>query len=259
MNRNLSAGTLLVALAIVTSGCVSSQAMKSNASDIEASRYNTQAAAEYLRQGQAEQALEKIRKALEQDDENADAHMIYGMILARSNDEDELDDAEDAYEEAVSLRPEDPVIRNNYGSFLCDIGEHRDAIDQFERVASSRSYQRPEAALTNAGTCAARIPDNELAEEYLRRALSINREWPPALWQMSKLMLEEEKPLAARAFLQRLEAMGKLPAEALWLGVKIERRMNDAAAVARYEDILLRDYPESREAALVVESRGGGK
>ena len=256
MNKNrISACIGLLVFALASAGCVSTSSVDDNAAEIQASRYNTQAATEYLRQGSIDTALEKVRKAIDQNEDNADAHLLHGMILARQGDPDLMDEAEDAYEEAVSLRPEDPVIHNNYGSFLCDQGKYNDAIRQFTRAAESHRYQQPEAAWTNAGTCAMRIPDHERAEKFLRRALEINREHAPALWQMARLMLQTERPLLARAFLQRLEAMGKLPSEALWLGVRIERALEDQAAAARYVDILLRDYPESREAALVVDSQ----
>ncbi|MDX1444114.1 MAG: type IV pilus biogenesis/stability protein PilW [Gammaproteobacteria bacterium] len=255
MKNNKNRILLLLGIMLGVSGCVSSSGVDENAADIEASRYNTQAAAEYYRQGSIETALEKAEKAIDQDDENADAWMIYGMILASRGNPEDIDNAEDAYEEAVSLRPEDPSIRNNYGSFLCGQGEYRDAIEEFISVAKDRRYHKPEAAWTNAGTCAMRIPDYINAEEYLRSALEINREYAPALWQMAQLMLERDKALPARAFLQRLEAMGQLPAEALWLGVQIEKNLNDQAAAQRYADILLRDYPESREAVMVLEMR----
>lgn len=256
MNKNKITGWIVLACALIMTGCVSGGSIDDNVSEIEASRYNTQAATEYFRQGRIDSALEKAVKAVEQDDENADAQLIYAMILERRGDPEDLDDVEDAYERAIDLSPDNPGYRNNYGSFLCKQEEYRDAIRQFRLVAEHHRYQRPEAAWTNAGTCAMRIPDLDRAEDFLRKALDINRQHAPALWQMAQLMLEKENALAARAFLQRLEAMGKLPAEALWLGVRIERSMNDEAAARRYADILLRDYPESREAALVMESRG---
>lgn len=257
MNMMIRTGLLAFGMLAMT-GCVSSGGTDRDVANVEASRYNTQAAAEYYRKGQVDVALEKIEKAIEQDDENADAYMLYGMILAASVEKEDLYKARDAYEEALDLRPEDQMIRNNFASFLCDRGEHRKAIGYFIEVANSRSYNRPEAAWTNAGTCASRIPDLELAEEYLRKALAINSNHPAALWQMAQLMLEKEQPLLARAFLQRLEGMGQLPASALWLGVRIERALDDDAAANRYTDILLRDYPESREAAKAMEALKGG-
>lgn len=256
MNMMIRTGLLAFGMLTMT-GCVSSGGAEDNVANVEASRYNTQAAAEYYRKGQVDVALEKIEKAIEQDDENADAYMMYGMILAASVEKEDLYKARDAYEEALDLRPEDQTIRNNFASFLCDRGEYKKAIGYFIEVANSRSYNRPEAAWTNAGTCAARIPDLDRAEEHLRKALSINPNYPAALWQMARLMLKKEQSLLARAFLQRLEGMGQLPASALWLGVRIERALGDVAAASRYTDILLRDYPESREAAMALENLEG--
>ncbi len=72
---------------------------------------------------------------------------------------------------------------------------------------------------------------------------------------MADVSFQKNEFLAARGFMQRFEAVQRLPAEALWLGIRIERQLNDQAAERRYADILLRDFPESREAKLVLEGR----
>ncbi len=72
---------------------------------------------------------------------------------------------------------------------------------------------------------------------------------------MADVSFQNGNYLGARAFLQRLEASQPLPPEAIWLGIRIERRLGDRQAEKRYTDILMRDYPDSREAALVTEEQ----
>lgn len=220
--------------------------------DTDAASFNSRLAYEYLQRGQRELAMDKIDKALEQNPDSAEAHLIKGMLL---NQLQEYSDAEDHYEKAMSLVPDDANMQNSYASFLCERGDYRNGIQYFVKAGTNPRNNRPENAWTNAGNCAKRIPNLKQAEEFYRRALDINRSLPVALWQMADVSFQKNEFLAARGFMQRFEAVQRLPAEALWLGIRIERQLNDQAAERRYADILLRDFPESREAKLVLEGR----
>lgn len=249
MKRTISLS--FVCISLFLTGCVSSGAKRDVATE-EAAQVNTQLAVEYFQRGDKETALLKIDKALEQNKQNPNAHMVKAMILASL---EEYDDAEDHYEDAVDLAPNDPAVLNNYGTFLCNRGKYRKGIENFLEAARNQRYPHPESAWTNAGQCAERIPDIKRAEEYFRKALSVNQNYPRALWQMAELSFEQGNMLGARAFLQRLEPVQPLGAEALWLGVRIERRLNDKRAENRYESLLLRDHADSREAKLLMESQ----
>ena len=239
---------LLAIIPFLAAGCVTSGGRATN--DPDASKYNTRLALEYFQRGQRELAMEKIEKAIEQDNSSAQAYMIKGMLLAELK---EFSAAEDSFEEALDLAPDNPAIQNNFGSFLCQRGEYEEGIELFVKVARNQRYGRPDSAWTNAGVCAKRQGDLSTAENYFRKALEINGTNPAALWQMSDISFRNGHYLGARAFLQRLEATQPLPPEAIWLGVRIERRLGDRQAAKRYTDILMRDYPDSREAALVSE------
>ena len=67
----------------------------------------------------------------------------------------------------------------------------------FAKAIETPRYKTPERALENAGACAKRIPDLEKAENYLRKALSINPKLPLALSEMA-LRLPKVITLAAR-------------------------------------------------------------
>ncbi|MDX1454312.1 MAG: type IV pilus biogenesis/stability protein PilW [Gammaproteobacteria bacterium] len=250
MTTRIKSTFLLVLLSVAMTGCVST-AGKSKV-DPQASASNTNLALEYFRIGQREVAMEKIEKAIEQDPDYAQAHLVKGMLLAELK---EYSAAEDSFEEALDLAPEDAAVQNNFGGFLCDRGEYDDGIEMFMLAANNQYYGRPESAWTNAGTCAKRKGDFAEAENMYRQALKINPAYPLALWQMADLSFERGNYLGARAFMQRLESTATLPPEAIWLGVRIERRLEDKQAEKRYSDILMRDYPDSREANLLMESR----
>lgn len=220
-------------------------------SDEDAARANTSLAAAYLRRGDVDFAMKVIDRALEQDDEYAEAYLVKGAILARAQ---EYDDADDYYEDAARYGSEDPVVLNNVAAYYCERGRHRDGEEIFLDVARMPTFARPAVAYTNAGMCARRVPAPDRAEQHFRRALELEPAYRLALWHMAALCLEKGDNLDARAFLQRLEGVQRLGPDGLWLGVRIERRLRDEAAARRYADILLRDFPDSPEARQLSES-----
>ena len=108
-------------------------------------------------------------------------------------------------------------------------------------------YKTPESALENAGVCAAQIPNAEKAEDYLRKALSINDKLPVALAEMADLMFKKQNYLSTRAYLQRFGEVSKPTARSLWLGIRTERKLGDKEAEARYAKLLQSQYPDSLE------------
>lgn len=249
--KRILATLLLLPMTALLAGCVSTGGM-SNDAQTDAARYNTRLAAEYLKRGDVQTAMLKIDKALEQDDDLAEAHLVKGMIYSRA---EEFDEADDYYLRAASLGEEDPAILNNVAAYLCRRGHSEDGEEIFLGVAKMATFGRPAVALTNAGMCARRIPEPERAEAHFRRALELAPSYAPALWHMAEISLEQGDYLSARGFLQRVESVQRLGPDALWLGVRIERQLEDEAAATRYADILLRDFPESKQARELLENQ----
>jgi type IV pilus assembly protein PilF len=219
----------------------------------EAAEINTQLGAEYLRQGKLELAQEKLEKAIEQNPQLASAHTYLALVYDQLGDEPK---AEKHYERALKLEPGTATTLNLYGAFLCRHDREKEADKYFEQAAQDRRYKTPEVALTNAGVCALRLPDQSIAESYFRQALAANPKFQDALWHMSRLSFEKSNYLQARAFLQRYAEVGAMGAAALWLGVRVERSLGDADAAKRYAARLQQEFPESDEARLLAESTG---
>lgn len=245
--RRISAAVALAGAMTLLSACVSTGGVEDAGK--EAARVNTRLAAAYLQRGNVDLAMEKVDRALEQDNEHAEAWLVKGMILARAR---EYDDADDYYRRAARLGDENAAVLNNVAAYFCRRGRHRDGEEIFLGVARMPTFARPAVAWANAGMCARKIPEAERAEQHFRNALELEPAYPPALWHMADLSLERGEALSARAFLQRLEGVRALGPEGLWLGVRVERELGDRDAERRYANILLRDYPESREADLLT-------
>ncbi|MCI0749511.1 MAG: type IV pilus biogenesis/stability protein PilW, partial [Nevskiales bacterium] len=212
----------------------------------EAAQLNTQLGVDYFRKGQLDLALEKLKRALEQDPQLAMAHSSIALLYARRG---EAKLAEEHYRKALNENSDDPFTLNNFGVFLCDQGEIRDAEKYFLKAANTQGYATPEAAWTNAGVCVRRDPKStEKAEHYFREALRLNPQFPDALMQMAQVVYEQKDYLRTRAFLLRYEAVAKATSQALWIAAQTERRLGDLQSAKRYEYRLKTEFPESAEA-----------
>jgi len=223
--------------------CVSNRAQESQADSPAV--INAKLGLGYLRQGNYDVALSKLKKSLQEDPKLAMAHHYIAEVYQQTG---AYDLAGEHFERAIKLDPHDPLLQNNYGVFLCDQKRYKEAEQRFLKVATIQSYKQPDEAYENAGLCALRIPDPVKAEKYFRKALQINPKLPNSLYQMAQLSFDTQQYLEARAFLQRFFSVSDSTPQSLWLGIRIERQQGDAEAADRYKKILLGKYPDSDEA-----------
>jgi type IV pilus assembly protein PilF len=213
--------------------------------NIDASQYNAQLGAQYLRRGDLDQALEKLTKALDQDDFNALAHVTYAQLQFQV---DKLDSAKKHFKLALKLEPDEAKHRNSYGIYLCNVQSYEMAQEQFRLAAENPYYKTPEFALDNAGLCmldANRLAD---AETYLREALRVNPKFGNAYLHMSELMFRQQRLTVAEAYFDRYKVYGTESSESLWLGYKINRDAGDADGARSFASRLLDQFPSSHEA-----------
>lgn len=234
---------LLLVLLTGAAGCVGQQARFSGKpSDSQsAAKANADLGIEYMRQGDYHRALVKLRRALEQDPRSIEAHSGIALLYQQL---EEYADAEVHFKKALSLSKDDPNIQNNYAVFLCGRGRHQEALGYFMKAVDNPLYVQPEAAYTNAGVCARRIPDQQLAETHFREALRRNPRYAEALAQMAFISYEAGDYMRARAFLQRYESVAPESPQLLLLAMRTERQLGNREAAERYERRLRSTYPE---------------
>jgi type IV pilus assembly protein PilF len=211
-----------------------------------AARTNTDLGIEYARRGYMDLAMEKLKKAIEQDDTYALAHSTIAFLYAQRG---YIEEADREYRRAIALDGSNPDTRNNFGVFLCGQGKREEADRNFKLALASRDYTTPEAAWANIGTCARSAGDPAAAETAFRNALMINANFPTALVEMAKLSYGRKDYLQARAFVQRFDKLSKPSAEMLALGVRTERALGNPDGARSYEIRLARSFPDSPEAA----------
>ncbi len=218
----------------------------------EVTAANLNLAIAYLKEGKYEDALEKLEKARAADPDHPATYNVLGLLYQQINDPKK---AEQYFKKALSLYSNDSSTLNNYGNFLCQQNRLEEAEATFLKAANNPLYQTPEIAVTNAGLCLYNNDKKNEAKEYFQRALKINPQIPQALIVMSELSLDDFNYLSARAYLQRFQQVSRHTARSLWLGIQIERELGDKNAVSSYTLLLKNTFPDSDEAAIVLESK----
>lgn len=242
----------LLPLLAVLAACATDPDLPRGVNPKDAARINLQLGTDYARKNDYDLAIEKLKRAIKQDPDLAQAHSTIAYVYSAKG-MSELADEE--YRKAIDLDSSDATLRNNFGVFLCAHGKIDEGLRNLIRAAGSKNYTTPEVAWTNAGVCARRKPDLDAAERHFREALQANPTFPDALAQMASLAYEKKDWLRCRAFIQRYLATGQATAEYLWIAALNERQLGDVDAARDYESRLKREFPESEQAATLNSSK----
>jgi type IV pilus assembly protein PilF len=241
-----------VVMVLLASGCVTTTTgpAKSEANSVEAAELNYQLGARYYRNGQYELSRDRLLYSIELDPTNPVAHSTLALTYERLEN---VRLATQSYEKAVRIAPKNYDVLNSYAVFLCRQGDYDEAIENFDQAIGIKENDNVEITLTNAGVCLSLKPDPIKAEQYFREALSNKATYGDALLQLCLLKQQLGEYLAARAFMQRYLSSNPPSAEVLYLGMQIEVELGDERARTDYANRLLREFPQSSQARLVLE------
>lgn len=207
-------------------------------------RVHTELAAQYYARQQYSVALQEIRDAMRADNAYAPAFMMLGLVHEALLEDKE---AEESYRRAIQLAPAYSEAHNNYGLFLCRKKQYSEAMREFEEAWKNPLYSTPEKALANAGQCALRKGDVELAANYSRRALARAPNQMQALLTLAEIQYRQGDYSMARLTIAKVSNPRLLDAHGLWLALKVEREMASREAEAEYGKQLRSRFPESQE------------
>jgi len=209
---------------------------------------HTEIAAGFYERGQMDVALQELAEAAKLDPRNARIYNVYGLVYAMIGRDA---DAQQNFLRAIELAPNDSDIRQNWGWYLCTHGRAKESIQEFELAVRNPLYKTPDVSLLNAGKCSVEIGDNARAEEFFKRALSINPNNVAAAYNLSLLNYRLARLNEARALMKRVMQQAAPPPDALYLGMCIERKLGDRSSEASYVSQLRNRYPESAEAKAI--------
>ena len=211
---------------------------------------HTQLGVAYYEIGNFAVALDELNEALQADPDYAKAYNVRGLVYMQLG---EADQAEQSFQRALSLTPQDSDANNNYGWFLCRQKRYEEGIGYIMNALKNPLYSTPDKSYVNAGMCARDRGDQKKAAEFFNLALRSQPRQIQALYQLADMAYLDNQVPAAKSYLQRLARTGvKFNAEALWLALRIERRLGDKDAEASYGLQLRRNFPQSREAQALL-------
>jgi type IV pilus assembly protein PilF len=243
----------VIILYATLSGCITTTSgnMGTPPDKEEAARLNMDLGIGYLNQGEYEQAETKLLKSIAEEPNNPGAHRALGYAYEMQSDSKS---AEKEYSIAIKQGPDDPDALNQYATFKCTQGDVKEALKYYDRAIEIPRNSNLYVLYTNAGTCA-KASDLSLAENYLRKSLSLNNSFPDTLYQMADVTYQRDKFLQSRAFVERRLAVAPATSGLLWLAYRVELALNDMQAADRFARRLMYDFPESLEAGFIVDSQ----
>jgi type IV pilus assembly protein PilF len=209
-------------------------------------RIRLQLASGYYEEGKTEIALDELKQVLAIDPNFGDAYNLHGLIFMRLGD---LNQAGDSFRRAVALNPRDGDAHHNYGWLQCQQGRYPEAARSFQQALAIPLYGGRSRSFLALGVCDARAGLLEDAERNLLRSYELDAANPVTGYNLSRVLYQRGEYQRAQFYIRRLNNSELANAESLWLGVKVENRMNDTQAMNQLGDQLRKRFPQSRERA----------
>lgn len=172
----------------------------------------------------------------------------YRVILAMARLYQQLGEtltAHRCYRKALQLVPKNGDFLNNYGAFLCSLGQYEKAQKQFEAAQQAEQLTARTEARLQSGYCYLVSGQSELAwqqwnmvkrrdPQLANRILSVLQNYyQQGRWASASLL--------GQFFLQHFGAT----AESLWLMILIAAQQGNTSAIVDYGEMLAHFFPHS--------------
>lgn len=241
---------ILMSVFLVSCASTYNKNIQKNTASFKAAELNVQLGLSYLQRGDYNTALEKLKKALQQNPKSSTAHNTIALLYQQLG---VLDKAEYHFQKSVEFQPNYSEAQNNFGVFLCQKKAYKEAEEHFLRAIENPLYTSADRAYENAGLCVNRIPDQTLAKHYFRKALQLNPRLAKSLLQMAKLSYLNIDYEDAQSYMERYQTIAAWTASALLTAIMIKNKLNDQNAVASYTLLIKSRFPDSAETQKVKE------
>jgi type IV pilus assembly protein PilF len=209
-------------------------------------RIRLELASGYFEEGKPEIALDELKQVIAIDPGIADAYSLRGLVFMRLGDNRQ---AEDSFRRALAISPRDANTHHNFGWLQCQLSRYPEAERSFEQALANPMYAGRSKTLMAQGLCQAKAGQGDAAERSLSRSYELDAGNPITGYNLARLLFQRGEFARAQFYIRRLNNSELANAETLWLGIKVEQRMNDSAAMGQLSEQLRKRYPQSRERA----------
>ena len=242
---------LIVAASLVLVGCVSSPDPQAIADAVNqpsvykpvnqihenqvVAKANVKLAIDLMEKGEYPQAKAKLLVAQQQDPAYVPTYYTLGYYYQKINDRAT---ATHYYQKAIKIAPQDPLVLNAYGVFLCQTGQYKASLTYFHKAIAISSYDHAGLAYENAGMCASKIPNIKLAFGYFQKAVATNPQLTDAYYMLAALAYQLKMYMNAEYYLHQYNQMAKPSKESLQLGIAIAEKLGNKNQVATLQSQL---------------------
>jgi type IV pilus assembly protein PilF len=251
-------GVLLLCLlgiaAIVLSGCASNATGGSMNSDMvtdsdepdtrKRARLRLELAVAYFDKGQTTDALDHLKQSIAADPSLFEAYNLRGLIYMRLN---EVPLAEESFRRALAISPKAASVQHNYGWLLCQQARLPEAVQLFGSALSNPAYGDRAKTWMAQGLCQQKYMQNAEAEASFLRSYELDAGNPITAYNLALLLFQRSEFVLAQFYVRRLNNSELANAESLWLGIKVERRLDNREATLQLGMQLKKRFPQSRE------------
>lgn len=209
-------------------------------------RLRLELASGYLEQGKTKVALDEIKQSLFADPTYAPAYNLRGLIYMQLS---ENAMAEDSFQQALKLAPRDGDTWHNLGWLYCQQSRYKEAMKAFNTALQIPLYAAAARTWMVQGICQVRAGQPADAERSFTRSFELDASNPITIFNLSKLLTQHGDYKRALFYIRRLNNSEQANAESLWLGIRVERQLQNTEAARQLGDQLSRRFPDSKEAA----------
>ena len=214
-------------------------------------RIRLELAVGYFEQGQTTIALDELKQSIAADPNFAQAHNLRGLVYMRLNDP-RL--AEDSFRRALVLNPRDADVHHNYGWMLCQQGRFAESQKAMSQALAIPQYGGRAKSWMAQGLCQMKAGQGAEAEQSFQRSYELDAGNPVTGYNLASLLYQRGDLPRAQFYVRRLNNSELANSESLWLGIKVERKLQNRDAMQQLAGQLKKRFAQSRELAFFERS-----
>jgi type IV pilus assembly protein PilF len=208
-------------------------------------RIRLELAVGYFENGQTAIALDELKQSIAADSNYAEAYSLRGLIYLRLND---FRLSEESFKRALTISPRDSNIMHNLAWLYCQQSRYAQAQQMFSQALANPQYGERAKTWRAQGLCQVRAGQLGEGEQSLFKSYEFDAGNPITAYNLAILLFQRGDFARAQFYVRRLNNSELANAESLWLGVKVERRMENRDAMLQLAAQLVKRFPKSREA-----------
>lgn len=245
---------LVCATVFLSSGCASGISGAGMNSDRETesdepearkrARLRLELAVAYFDKGQTTDALDHLKQSITADPSLFEAYNLRGLIYMRLND---MAVAEESFRRALAINPKASSVQHNYAWMLCQQSRIPESMQWFNSALANPAYGERAKTWMALGLCQMKAGQFVEAEKSFLHSYEFDAGNPITAYNLAQILYQRGEFVRAQFYVRRLNNSELANAESLWLGIKVERRMENRDAMAQLSAQLKKRYPQSRE------------